>query len=174
MKILILLIICILSLTEQAFAQYKINKQKYNTLNYHFQKSDKVSPAIAGVASFFVPGLGQALSGEYARGLAFFGGYSGGAALYYAGHKITKNTHSSGGFGDDKGLLLKIAGIGSMIGVQIASIADAVKVTKINNLAIRDKNDNITALLSLMPYTRCNRMDLCSFKETGLCVKLRF
>lgn len=173
MKRCIPLIICTFLLSLQVQAQYCINKNKYNTFNYKFQKGDNVDPALAGVASFFIPGLGQALSGEYLRGAAFFGGYSGGAAIYYAGHRLSHKNRNSV-TDDDEGLLLRIVGIGSMVSVQIISIADAVKVAKVNNLAIRDRYNNVSAQLSLMPYTRSTRMEFGSFKESGILFKMRF
>lgn len=172
MKRCIPLIICTLLLSLQLQAQYCVNKNKYNTFNYKFQKGDNVDPALAGVASFFIPGLGQALSGEYLRGAAFFGGYSGGAAIYYAGHRLSHKNRNS--VNDNEGLLLRIVGIGSMVSVQIISIADAVKVAKVNNLAIRDRYNNVSAQLSLMPYTRSTRMEFGSFKESGILFKMRF
>lgn len=173
MKRCIPLIICTFFLSLQVQAQYCINKNKYNTIDYKFQKGDNIDPAIAGVASFFIPGLGQALSGEYLRGAAFFGGYSGGAAIYYAGHRLSHKNRNSV-TDDDEGLLLRIVGIGSMVSVQIISIADAVKVAKVNNLAIRDRYNNVAAQVSLMPYTRSTRMEFGSFKESGISLKMRF
>jgi len=51
---------------------YKINKQKYDYKMYMPQPGDPNNPAVMGLASFFIPGLGQMLSGETGRGLAFF------------------------------------------------------------------------------------------------------
>jgi hypothetical protein len=175
MNKLIVLIIFALFASLPAKSQYRVNKNNYSTANYSYQKGDKVVPAVAGVASFFIPGLGQALSGEYARGAAFFGGFSGGAALYYTGARISHNTgHKEFGFENDEGLIFKIIGIGSMVSLRIASMVDAMKVAKVNNMAFRDKNDNITAQLSILPYSRFTRMEIGSFKETGLSLTFRF
>ena len=59
---------------SNTFGQYKQNKLNYNHKQYSFQKGDRYNPTIAGVASFLIPGLGQAVSGEVGRGVAFFGG----------------------------------------------------------------------------------------------------
>ena len=53
---------------------YKINKQKYDYKMYMPQPGDPNNPAVMGLASFFIPGLGQMLSGETGRGLAYLGG----------------------------------------------------------------------------------------------------
>jgi len=49
-------------------------KEKYDYKNYTYQKGDRYDPGTAGVCSFLIPGLGQAVSGEIGRGILFFTG----------------------------------------------------------------------------------------------------
>ncbi|ULB33745.1 MULTISPECIES: hypothetical protein [Proteiniphilum] len=51
-----------------------MKKQKYDYKMYVPQPGDKHNPIVMGFSSYFVPGLGQMLSGEVGRGLAFLGG----------------------------------------------------------------------------------------------------
>lgn len=60
---------------------YKQNKQVYNPREYIKQPTDPNNPAVAGLVSFFIPGLGQMISGETGRGLGFLGGSVGCAIL---------------------------------------------------------------------------------------------
>ena len=46
----------------------------YNPKMYVKSMTDPYSPGLAGVCSFLVPGLGQVVSGETGRGIAFFAG----------------------------------------------------------------------------------------------------
>ena len=55
-------------------AQYKKNKTRYDHKAYVYKSGDRYIPVLAGFCSLPVPGLGQAISGEPIRGLAFLGG----------------------------------------------------------------------------------------------------
>ena len=61
--------------------KYKQLKHMYNYKEYSETMYDRYSPAGAGIASFFIPGLGQMISREVGRGFAWFGGA---AAAYSA------------------------------------------------------------------------------------------
>jgi len=71
-----ILLISLSLITSFVEAQYKINKTRYDYRTYTYQDGDKYNPAVAGITSFLIPGLGQVISGETIRGLAFFGGFS--------------------------------------------------------------------------------------------------
>ena len=58
----------------QVVPKYKELKEMYDFRNYVQMTGDPYSPAWSGVASFFIPGLGQMICGEVGRGLAFLGG----------------------------------------------------------------------------------------------------
>lgn len=122
-------------------AQYRLNKRIYNYKDYVHQPDDRYNPAVAGVASFFVPGLGQVVADEVGRGLAFFGGSVVAGGIVISG-AITV-LESEGRQGQD----LIVFGNLASLAIWIWSIGDAVRVAKVNNLAYREK----TSALSLRP-----------------------
>ena len=77
-----------------------------------------------GVASYFIPGLGQAINGEWGKGLKFLGGFLGSAVvgMLFAMGGANKKTLWLGNIG-------AIAGILGCLGIKIGSIVDAVKNT---------------------------------------------
>jgi hypothetical protein len=54
--------------------KYKDLKDTYNPKEYVKSANDPYSPGWSGFASFVLPGLGQVISGETGRGIAFFAG----------------------------------------------------------------------------------------------------
>lgn len=124
--------------------KYREYKKLYDPYNYQRQFDDRYSPAGMGVASFFIPGLGQMISGEVGRGFAWFGGYMGGIVVAYSGLLIglasiedatypghtSYSRHAAG----TAGTIMMVAGMTGAITVHILSIIDAVKVAKIKNM----------------------------------------
>ena len=68
MKRLIFAILGVLLISTASNAQYRVNKKQYDYKSYVYQVGDPYNPTIAGVASFFIPGLGQMISGEGKKG----------------------------------------------------------------------------------------------------------
>lgn len=142
--------------------KYSTNKQIYNHRDYVRRYGDPYDPALAGVASYFIPGLGQMICGEAGRGLAFMGGVYGSfivagvgfavspANLPYYGRDYYYSEYSSDGAALT-GAVLGIAGIVSGVGLYIYSIVDAVQVAKVNNLYMRDLRENYVSV-TLKPY----------------------
>jgi len=84
-KILLLTtLLCFTALTATE-AQYSVNKTKYDYRTYVPEVGDPYNPGVAGLASFFIPGLGQMISNEGGRGAGFLAGYAGCWVLYGAG-----------------------------------------------------------------------------------------
>ena len=166
MKKPILLIISTLLICTIVNAQYRINKTTYDYHDYRHQAGDRYSPTVAGVTSFFLPGLGQMLSGEGGRGLCFLGGYLGFGTVYCVG--IVRAFDGGGGAA---GLLY--TGMAGLIVVDIWSIVDAIRVAKVNNLAFRDKN-RTSLNLKIRPYI--NRTDYLTTSKltTGISLKFTF
>ena len=52
--------------------RYRDYRKLYNSKRYIRQFDDKYSPGWSGVASFVIPGLGQAIDGEWGRAAGFF------------------------------------------------------------------------------------------------------
>jgi hypothetical protein len=134
-----------------ANGQYKINKTKYDYRTYSYQMGDPYNPGNAGVASFFIPGLGQMMSGENGRGLGFLAGYTGwivGSSVVIIYETVSRiDEHSEKA---NIGLILIIGAVGA-ISIDIWSVTDAIRVAKVNNMALRDK-DKSSFNLSIKPY----------------------
>ena len=177
MKKLILVVIGALLICAIANAQYRINKTKYDYHIYTYQPGDLYNPAVAGVTSFLIPGLGQILSGDAGRGVAFFGCYLGCWVVFSVGMSDANQNLGNAIFHNGKlnsrgetGMLFGIAG---MILVDVWSIVDAVQVSKVNNMAFRDKNK--TSLnLKIQPYINHTRSGMASEITTGISLKFTF
>ena len=145
MKNLLVLFVVFSMVCLPVFGQYRVNKLNYNAGDYTRDAGDRYNPTLAGVASFFVPGLGQALSGETGRGLLFFAGSVVTSGITISSFSSTKKSILNGQVveyevkksGSNVGAYL---GLVASAGIWIWSIVDAVKVAKVNNLAYRDKN----------------------------------
>ena len=132
--------IFILSVSQLVHAQYKINKKEHNYKDYTYQETDKYHPAIAGVASYVLPGLGQIYCNENKRGFNFLMGYLGGGSIMITGAiidlpNLLGNNHQ---FTLGKGMI--IGGALLSASIQIWSTVDAVRVAKVNNMAHRNNN----------------------------------
>jgi len=131
-------------------AQYEIEKEKYNFKDYTYQETDKYHPAIAGVASYVVPGLGQIYCNENKRGLNFLTGYAGGILVMMTGMIIDlpNMMRCNEEFTFGKGIIL--GGALLSVSVQIWSTVDAVRMAKVKNMAYRS-NDKIGMSILLKP-----------------------
>lgn len=173
MKKFIFFILGIVLISTTSNAQYRVNKTQHDYKSYVYQVGDPYNPTIAGVASLFIPGLGQMISGEGGRGVGFLAGYVGCFTIYYLGAVKTVNNINSGGDGSS-GAGLMLVGLGSAVGVGIWSIVDAVRVAKVNNLAFRERNVtsmNFKVEPFLMNASTINNRNHIS---TGLTLKMTF
>ena len=81
-----------------------------------------------GIASFFIPGLGQFINGDVGKGLAFLGG------------SIASYVLANAAMMRGKLVLASVAGIAAL-GTGIASIVDAVKSAKSETIQIVNKDE---------------------------------
>lgn len=161
----VLLGFCSLSINAQT---YSINKLKYDYRTYIPEYGDPYNPAISGVCSFLIPGLGQMISGEGGRGIAFLGGYLGCAVVYGTGYAQAFNGNYSGAAGK------MLLGIGGMLGIGIWSIVDAVKVAKVNNLYIRDYRKRTSFDIELSPYLSQININDHIVSPIGMSMRVKF
>lgn len=134
----ILFILILLLLNVSLKAQYADNKLKYNSQSYSYSPDDRYHPAIAGVASYVLPGLGQIYCNETKRGFNFMAGY-GGAILVVMTGGLIQSYHNMTGKNNSTGTILFASGAITAYGIQIWSCIDAVHVSKVNNMALREK-----------------------------------
>jgi TM2 domain-containing membrane protein YozV len=158
MKKTIFLAIILITFLSTAYAQrYSINKLQYDYHQYVPEFGDPYNPAISGIYSLIIPGLGQMYCGEAERGLAFFGGYTGCAILFEIGaSQIFSNIDdygNSNNYGNSRsGAGTMLLGLGGMAIIEIWSIVDAVHVAKVNNMYIRDLRRTSGIKFEISPY----------------------
>ena len=155
-----------------ANGQYKINKTKYNYRTYSYQVGDPYNTGVAGLCSLLIPGLGQMLSGETGRGLAFLGTDLGFSVVYVVG--ILKASNDINNYGEPTSGtgLIAAGGIGMLV-VDIWSIVDAVRVAKVNNLAFRDKNKT-SCSFKIQPYVSVINNYSTTRSASGISFKVIF
>lgn len=136
---------------------YKELKNFYNHTIYLPESNDPYNPIAAGLCSFFLPGLGQMISGEVGRGLGFLGGtvassmvYGVGVLMVFAGSNPYDGTINTALLAT--GSVLAICGVASYITINIYGIVDAVRVAKVKNMYMRDIRHLSSFELELSPY----------------------
>jgi len=157
-------------------AQYMANKNKYDYRHYVYQPGDPYNPSSAAAASLFVPGLGQMISGESGRGICFLLGSTGCLVFAFAGGGIALNaTEMDGDFEEKtrKGVTYLFSGLAATAGIWIWSIADASKVAKVNNMALRDKKE-LSGNVSIQPYLNFQSYSTTNKTQLGLSVYINF
>ena len=156
MKKIILLSVIMIGLvaTNSQAQRYSINKFKYDSHQYIPEPWDAYNPALCGVASFLVPGLGQVIGGETGRGLAFFGGSVACGIVFLSGYgSLISNSMSMDGYGSSRsGGGTMLLGAAGMLAISIWSIFDAVDVAKVNSMYVRDLRKRSQLRLEMSPY----------------------
>lgn len=120
--------------------RYKEYKNLYDTRYYIHEAGDAYSPGWAGVASFFIPGLGQGVAGEWGRAVGFIAADIGLSALFWGSIAVLNaNYEETGELTDGRGTSLLAAGalLGKVV-LDIWSIPDAVHVAKVKNMYQQD------------------------------------
>jgi len=155
---------------------YKLNKQIYNPREYFPQPGDPNNPMLAGLGSFFIPGLGQVLCGETGRGLAFFGGSMACMGVSIAGMAQNMNATLSNSYNSEtKGLGLFLAGGIAYVIDDVWSIFDAVNVAKVNNMYFQDMRGNLSSVkVELNPFVDTKNYLGQTNASAGLSLKVTF
>ena len=145
MKSILEIIIGLIILHTACDAQYSIYKANYDYRAYSYQMGDPYNPSAMSFASAVIPGLGQIIEGESARGLGFLGG-----SIALAGFKWIVIWKTNASY-TAKDVIRKSALIGQ-IGLRVWSGINASRIAKVNNLAFRDKY-NSPVSLKILPYS---------------------
>lgn len=142
--------------------KYKDIKDSYNTKNYVPQSADPYSRVWSGVASWLVPGLGQAICGEAGRGLKFFGasilcaGIAGAGMEKFEDNAVIKNGEVESYIDESaakSGAYIMLGAAAAAFVVDIWAIVDAVKVAKVKNMYYQDLYGRRAAIdLGFEPY----------------------
>ena len=154
MKKLFITILAIMLAYVMANAQqadkirYSEIKGNYNPKEYVKQSTDPYNVGWYEATSFFIPGIGQLLSGETWRGLAFMGGEAilisviKTAADNIAEVAITNESGFVTGYTDAKvgkrNMVVMLTALGLDLGLSIWSCIDAKNVAKVKNMYYQD------------------------------------
>ena len=178
-KSLFLFMILLVSVIDLNAQTYSINKHNYDYHLYVRQQHDPYIPEVSGVCSFIIPGLGQMINGEPARGLSFLGGSIGCGVMVGVGGIISLES-IFGGDGRTNpriasivGPGLMIVGMGGMIAIDVWSIVDAVKVAKVNNMYYQDQRKKRIGL-ELKPSIESFAINNKMINPIGLTLKVSF
>ncbi|MGN1221345.1 MAG: hypothetical protein ACI4TU_10460, partial [Candidatus Cryptobacteroides sp.] len=112
--------------------KYKELKHIYHYQDWYSGLGDNHNPALMGVCSWLIPGLGQMISGEVGRGFGWLGGAVGCSVLMGIGAGV-----NAGAYYDEgaviAGSVLLLAGSLALLTVDICAIVDACRVAKVRN-----------------------------------------
>jgi TM2 domain-containing membrane protein YozV len=182
MKRSLLLSIVLLAFVANLSAQrYSINKYRYDYHQYIPEYDDPYNPAISGVCSFFIPGLGQIYCGETGRGFAFLGAYAGCTIICGIGlAQITANSYYY--FNSDTGNIRNrnagggtiLLGLGGMAAVSIWSIIDAINVAKVNDMYIRSLRNTSALKIEMSPYVDHISINNQTSTPLGMTMRIKF
>lgn len=137
--------------------KYKDYKDIYDTRNYVKMPEDPYTPFWIGFADLFIPGLGNAITGEWGRAAGFF--FSNlGLTLLSARQINTAYSYYGTEYKNYTGLYWIF--MAARIGMNVWSICDAVNVAKAKNMYNQDLRAqrasldfNIEPYFAYTPYT---------------------
>lgn len=159
-------------LSQVAIPSYKMIKGMYNPKMYVSRPGDPYNPIVSGVCSWIIPGLGQMLSGETGRGLGYLGGFLGFALIGGVGSGIAVSSYSDGGI--IAGSLIMVVGYVGMLGIDIASIVDAVRVAKVKNMYLNDPKNRASMNFEIAPYIEQISMNNQIVTPVGMTMRIKF
>lgn len=151
------------SLAVAPMMKYKEMAKVYDYRLYQKSLYDRYSPAGSGVASFFIPGLGQMICGEWGRGFAWLGGHVGCYMLTGISAIAESDT-------------LVLMGIAGLLAIDICSIVDGVRVAKVKNMYMEDLRRSGYYGLDVDLYPSVNYVRTTSGVQptAGMTLALRF
>ena len=143
--------------------KYKEMAKAYDYRLYQKSLYDRYSPAGSGVASFFIPGLGQMICGEWGRGFAWLGGHVGCYMLTGISAIAESDT-------------LVLMGIAGLLAIDICAIVDGVRVAKVKNMYMDDLRKSGYYGLDVDFYPSVNYVRTTSGVQptAGMTLALRF
>lgn len=151
------------SLAVAPMMKYKEMAKVYDYRLYQKSLYDRYSPAGSGVASFFIPGLGQMICGEWGRGFAWLGGHVGCYMLTGISAIAESDT-------------LVLMGIAGLLAIDICAIVDGVRVAKVKNMYMEDLRRSGYYGLDVDLYPSVNYVHTASGVQptAGMTLALRF
>lgn len=142
--------------------KYREYKKFYSPSEWSHQPGDRHSPAVGGICSWLIPGLGQMICGEVGRGFGWLGGAIGCCVVISTGSLLSAGAAASYSSGRTSyqsanalfitGSVLTIVGSAGLLAVDICAIVDGVRVAKIKNMYERDVRQLSSLSVDLQPY----------------------
>jgi hypothetical protein len=156
--------------------RYRDYKDLYDPNFYIPDEYDPYSPFWSGVASFFIPGLGQCVSGEWERGLWIFGTSLLLESALLGSIEVADISTYDVRFVSDFGTLLAIASSVGLAILDVWNIFDAVHIAKVKNMYVQDIRSQRAGLdLRLEPYLSYSSVNVAGRQPAaGLSLKLTF
>lgn len=130
--------------------KYKDLKHIYSYKNYSCV-DESFNPALSGVCSWLIPGLGQAISGDIGRGFGWFGASVGCGVIMGIGGGLMGSDIGYTTGSQSAGAVLVVVGAIALITVDICAIVDAVRVAKVTNMYKEDLRSQRAYSLQLQP-----------------------
>ena len=164
----------------RAGMKYKELKHIYHYGDWYSGLGDKHNPALMGVCSWLIPGLGQMISGEVGRGFGWLGGAVGCSVLMGVGAGVSAGASYFDGsywYYDEEqaiaGTVIMLAGSLAMLTVDICAIVDACRVAKVRNMYEQDLR-KMNYSFELHPSVDYIRMANGVQPTAGLTLAMRF
>ena len=126
--------------------KYKELKKLYDYSDWNSGCDNRYNPAMMGVCSWLIPGLGQMITGEVGRGFAWLGGAVGCTVLMGIGSGVSASAYyydvDENYYVDTSkvltGSLIVLASSLALLTVDICAIVDACRMAKVKNLYEQD------------------------------------
>lgn len=149
--------------------KYKELKTLYNHKEYTPGLADRYSPGWTGVASAFIPGLGECINGEWGRGI---GKFLGSATLTAIGNNCRINSYHDANWETD--VAVAVVCYAAALGIDIWSIIDAVRIAKVKNMYGQDLMRTYSLEMDLFPSVNYVQTENGIQPTAGLTFALRF
>jgi hypothetical protein len=128
--------------------KYKELKSLYNYTEYTPTFAHRHSPGWSGVASFFIPGLGECINNEWGRGL---GKFFGNVALMTTANVCVARSYIDYAPAWQIEIGVAVVCYTAALGLDIWSIVDAVRIAKVKNMYEQDLRKLYTLDVDLYP-----------------------
>lgn len=151
--------------------KYKQLKSIYNYQEYEERFDDRYNPILSGVASFFIPGLGQMICGEVGRGFAYLGGHIGGMILAPVIMAAGKGAY---GYISTEAALAALVIYAGVITLDICAIVDGVRVAKVKNMYEQDLRKHYAIDVDLYPSVNFVQLGNNIRPTAGLTLAIKF
>lgn len=154
--------------------KYRQYRHYYRAKDYVKDFDDKYSPAGLGVASFFIPGLGQGIADKWGAAAGFFFSDIVLTTGFVLSFEYTFDRYNR--LTDVDATYLTGIAIGDQLLLKTWSVVDAVRTAKIKNLYIRDMRKLHSGLdIDMAPYFTYAPSSATPYQPVaGLSLKMTF